>query len=269
MRNLFSTTLFIMVALLSVFSLPTQADTLAEKGRAIGDAHKDAVVTIQLVVKQKFSFPGSPSQENESKVESTATIISPDGLAVASLSEIDPTSVIEAMMAGNPQMQGMKMDTEIQDAKFLMSDGTEIPAEIVLRDKDLDLAFVRPMKKPESPMTYVNLDAPGEPLQLDQIITINRLGKVARRAHSYSVERIEAIVKKPRTFYIPGTSATNTGLGAPAFTLDGKPIGVFLVRAIKNTSGGGMFGRGDENIAVILLPAVDIKEAAAQAPPFK
>ena len=102
MRNLFSATFYIMVALLSVNSSSAQADTLAEKGRAIGDAHKDAVVTIQLVVKQKFSFPGSPSRENESKVESTATVISPDGLAVASLSEIDPTSVIEAMMAGLP-----------------------------------------------------------------------------------------------------------------------------------------------------------------------
>ena len=264
-----SSVAFFMAVVFSVFSLAVQADDVSVKGRAIGDKNKDAVVTIQLVVKQKFSFPGSPSQDSESKVESTGTVISADGITVASLSEIDPTSVIEAMMAGNPQMQGMKMETEIQDAKLLLSDGSEVPAEIILRDKDLDMAFVRPVTKPETPMTFVDMSKSGEALQLDQVVSINRLGKVARRAHSYSIERIEAIVQKPRTFYIPGNAQTNTGLCTPAFNLDGDPIGVFLVRAIKDSSGGGMFGGGDSNVLVILLPAIDIQEAVAQAPPYK
>lgn len=268
MRILISKSL-LMVALFCAMTNGAYAESVAEKGRAVGDANKEAVVTIQLVVKQKFSFPGAPSQDNESKVESTGTVISAEGLTVASLSEIDPTSVIEAMMAGNPQMQGMKMETEIQDAKLLLSDGTEVPAEIILRDKDLDMAFVRPVDKPEKAMEFVDMSSPGEPKQLDQVLTINQLGKVARRAHSYSLERIEAIVKKPRTFYIPGNAQTNTGLGTPAFTLDGAPIGVFLVRTIKDSSGGGMFGRGDNNVSVILLPAADITDAASQAPPFK
>jgi hypothetical protein len=261
--------IFIMVTLLCATVMSVHADSLAEKGRAVGDANKEAVVTIQLVVKQKISFPGASSQDNESKVESTGTVISADGMTVASLSEIDPTSVIEAMMAGNPQMQSMKMETVIQDAKLLLSDGTEIPAEIILRDKDLDMAFVRPIKKPESAMKFVDMSSPGEPKQLDEVLSINQLGKVARRAHSYSLERIEAIVKKPRTFYIPARSQTNTGLGNPVFTLDGSPIGVFLVRTIKDSSGGGMFGGGDSNVSVILLPAADITDAASQAPPFK
>lgn len=245
------------------------ADQVAEQGRAILKKNKDSVITIELVVKQKFSFPGMPSQDSESKVESTGTVISADGLTVVSLSEVDPSSMMEAMMAGNPQMEGLKMETEVQDVTMLMSDGSEVLAEIILRDKDLDMAFIRPLEKAESAFTHVNLDDNGIPLQLDQVISVNKLGKVARRAHSISVERIDAIVTKPRTFYIPGKDPSNSGLGAPAFTLDGKFIGVFFMRAIKATGGGSMFGGAQNNVTIILLPAIDIQEAAEQAPPFK
>ena len=47
--------------------------------------------------------------------------------------------------------------------KILLDDGTEVPAEIVLRDKDLDLAFIRPKAKPASPMTSVDLTKSGPP----------------------------------------------------------------------------------------------------------
>src|SRR2546422_4160959 len=40
---------------------------------------------------------------------------------------------------------------------FRSDDGTEIPAEIVLRDRDLDLAFIRPKTKPANPMPAVDL----------------------------------------------------------------------------------------------------------------
>jgi hypothetical protein len=252
----------VVMALLGIM-VPAQsrADEAAEKGRAILEQYRDSVVTVQLVIKQTYSFPGSPTQEQESKVESTGTVISADGLTVVSLSEVDPSSLMEAMMSGNPQMNGFKMDTDVQDVKLLLTDGTEVPAEIILRDRDLDMAFVRPIKKPDSDFAHVNLEDGGTPLQLDQVITLNKLGKVARRAHSISIERIDAIVTKPRTFYVPGKSPTNTGLGSPAFTLEGKFIGVFFIRAIKATG-------AQDNVTVILLPAVDIQEAADQAPPF-
>lgn len=248
------------------------ADDIAETGRAILEQYRSSVITVELVLKQKISFPGSPSQDVETKVEATGTVIGADGLTVLSLSMVDPSSMMDIMMAGNPQMSGLKMDTEVQDTKMLLSDGTEVDAEVILRDRELDMAFIRPIKKSETEFGHVNLDDPGIPLQLDPVISVNKLGKVAMRAHSISVERIDAIVTKPRTFYIPGKDPSSTGLGAPAFTLDGKCIGIFVLRAIKSTGSGGMgsmFGGGQDNIAAILLPAIDIKEAASQAPPYK
>ena len=252
----------ILLAGLATFAA---ADEVADAGRAILEKNKDAVVTVKLVVKQQFSMPGRGSRDNEQKSEATGTVIGPDGLTVLSLSEADPSAMMQALMGGMGADLDFKIETEIEDVKILMTDGTEIPAEMILRDKDLDLAFVRPREKPSEPMTWVDFSDSGTAEVLDQVITLNRLGQVAARAHSASVERIEAVVKRPRTFYIPGKDPTNTGLGSPAFTLDGKVIGIFVMRAVKATSGAGMQGA----TAAIVIPAEDILEAAEQVPPFE
>jgi hypothetical protein len=63
------------------------------------------------------------------------------------------------------------------------------------------------------------------------------------------------------------------GLGAPAFSLDGKVVGVFVLRAIASSDPGSMMGgmmnSMQDNLAGILLPAAQIVEGASQAPPFE
>lgn len=261
-----SITKYLLVAVFSciVFMGQVSADEIAEKGREILAQYRDSVVTIQLVVKQTISGPGFPSREMESKVEITGTVISADGLTVVSLSEVDPA----AMMARMTDMSDIKMDTDIQEVTMLMLGGDEVSSEVILRDNDLDLAFIRPLKKPDTPFSYVSLEESGAPLQLDPVITVNRLGTVARRAHSISVERIDAIVTKPRTFYLLGSSQTSTGLGCPVYKLDGRVIGVLFMRAIKSTTTSSFSG-GNDTVASIVLPAIDILEAAEQVPAFE
>lgn len=265
-------TSLLTVVLAALLSAPeVAADDVSKSGRRILETHQDAVVTVLLVIKQKVSFPGMASQESESKVEATGTVVSAEGLTLVSLSQTDPSSIMQIIMEGQGRGD-LQMETEIRDVQIMLTDGTEVPAEIILRDQDLDMAFARPLTPPDAPFAFIDLSKTGEPQYLDQIITLNRLGKVAGRVHSASIERIEAIVEKPRVFYIPGNDATNTGLGSPAFTLDGDFIGTFLLRAIKSTGGGrsrSMFGGASDNMLSILVPAEDIAYAVEQAPPFK
>ena len=259
---------FTVVALLGMM-LPLgvcSGDEAAERGRDILSANRDAVVTLQVVINQKISFPGAASQNRESKSESSGTVISPDGLTLMSLSETDPSSIVEAMMAGSGQ--NVQMETEVRDIKILLQDGTEVPAEVILRDKDLDMAFVRPVTKPATPLKCVDIENAGTPNVLDQVIALNRLGQVAGREYSASVERIETIVKRPRTLYIPGDDPTLTGLGSPVFTLDGKFVGVSLLRVVSGAGGGSVLGGQRDNVLAVIVPASDIAEGAAQAPPF-
>lgn len=260
-----------VLAACALVAAPSRADEIAEQGRSILGSHQDTVVTLRIVLNQKMSFPGMGSRNNESKVEATGTVIAPDGLTVMSLSETDPSALMKAMMAGSGQADQLQMETEIRDVQIMLEDGTEIPAQVILRDQDLDMAFVRPIEKPEMEFPHVDLEAGGAPEYLDPVITLNRLGSVANRAYAVSIERIQAIVERPRKFYIPGNAPTQTGLGSPVFTVEGDFVGVLLLRVVSGEASGGlgsMLG-GNENVAAIIVPAIDIADGAAQVPPYE
>lgn len=238
------------------------ADEDAAAGREILKNNMAAVVTVQMVVKVSSSFGGGNTQEQESKEEATGTIIRPDGLTVLSLSSTDPSSIFKTMSGGDANF---KMDAQLNDIKLLLHDNTEIPAEVVIRDVELDLAFLRPLVKPAAPLAFVDLQAnQGTVELLDRVVTLNRLGRVANRVFSASFEYIDAVVEKPRTYYIPGNDPTSTSQGSPVFRLDGKVVGLFVLRAISAEAGEG--GRRNSVIPII-LPAADIAEGLGQIPP--
>jgi hypothetical protein len=257
-----------VLALLPGLMHQSRADEIADKGREIFKKHQHAVLTVQVVVKMKFSVPGLGGQDNESKQDVTATVVDPSGLAVLSLSSIEPGNMLENLMAGMADEDAkFKMETELTDVKMLLDDGSELPAEVVLRDKDLDLAFVRPKTKPASPMAALDLTKSSTAQVLDQVITLNRLGKAAGRAYAVSVERITAVVQKPRLFYIPDSTMTSTSQGSPGFTTDGNLLGIFVIRSVSSKgSGMSMFSMQPEGLTGIILPAADVLKAAKQAP---
>ncbi|MBI4560323.1 MAG: trypsin-like peptidase domain-containing protein [Candidatus Hydrogenedentes bacterium] len=248
-----------------VIAISSFGDDTATAGRAVIEQYKDAVVTVKLVIKMKLAMPGGPSQEDESKAEITGTVIDPSGLTVVSLSTTDPFSIYRVTM-GDAGEEADRMQSDLSDVKITLSDGTELPAKVVLRDKDWDLAFIRPLKKLDAPTAAVDLAQAASPQILDEVLVLNRLGRVASRVNAAGVGRIEGIVAKPRTFYIPNQGLGRQTLGAPLFSLDGKVLGIAVLRAIRTEGSSGRFGRGSEGIMSIVLPAGDVLETAKQAP---
>jgi S1-C subfamily serine protease len=253
---------------LALLAAPSRADELADKGRAVFKNNQHVVVTVSVVIKSKFSMGGFGGPANESRQDLTGTVLDPDGLTVLALSATDPGQMVQNLMSGlSDDDTKFKMETELSDVKILLDDGTEVPAEVVLRDKDLDLAFVRPKAKPASPMAALDLTQAAKAELLDQVIALNRLGSAAGRAYAASIERISAIVQHPRLFYVPESSLTTTTLGAPAFTLEGKPLGIFVMRSTKSHGSAlGMLSMRPDNLTGIIVPAEDVLKAAKQAP---
>jgi len=260
----------LLVCALGLTAISTRADEVAEKGRAIFKQHEHSVVTVEIVIKSKLSMGGMGAQANESRQDVTGTVMDPSGLTVVSLMSIDPEQMMQSVLGGmGGDESKFKMETELSDVKILLQDGSELPAEVVLRDRDLDLAFIRPKTKPASPLPPVDMAQSGKAQVLDQVIAVNRLGTAAARAYSATVERIAAVVERPRLFYVPETSLTSTALGSPAFTLDGKFLGLFVVRAVKSAGGGSLMAMASQqnNLTGIIVPADDILKAAKQVPP--
>ena len=252
-----------------LLSLPAFGDDVAQSGRQIAAKWQDAVVTVQLVIKSGMSYEGGEGQKRESKTEATGTVIDASGLTVISLAATNPSEFFEEMMASEDSEFKMNFSSEVTDVKILLPDGQELPANIVLRDKDFDLAFVRPKEKPAKTLAYVDFTKAVKPGLLDQTVTLYRLGTVASRSIAGCVDRIQSVVEKPRTYYVPGANSESASLGAPVFAIDGNPIGVLLVRTRRTGPSeesswfSGMSGMG---LTYMVLPAADVLEAAKQAP---
>lgn len=250
------------VAALLAIPAANAADDFASKARPVFEKNKEAVVTVQLVIRSKVSMGGN-DQSNEARQEVTGTVIDPSGLVVLSLSVTDPGQFVRRMLSDDNSR--IKIETELADLKILMPDGTEVPAEVVLRDADLDLAFLRPKTKPASPMVAVDLNNSGKAEVLDEVLSINRLGRAAGRAYAASTERISAVMQRPRLLYVPMAGMTTTALGSPSFTADGKVLGIFVVRAMRE-SGSGQTGGQPGNVTATIIPAAEVLKVSKQAP---
>jgi hypothetical protein len=254
---------------------PVQADVLAEKGRQVLNKHQEAVVAVRVVLKVGVSMGGQTAPKREQKIETTGVVIDPSGLIVASYATVDPTESLKsaygAALAGRGgRAEDMVFETEITDLKIVLSDQSEIAGQVVLRDADLDLAFIRPTDKPAKPFVAVDLAQNAKLQILDEVVVMNRLGKVGNRVPAVSLGRIEAVLSKPRIFYVLGQTTWGYSLGAPVFTLDGKVAGLVLLRNTKadlDTTRGFLFDNLSKfGMMPVILPAEDIQETAKNAP---
>lgn len=248
-----------------------RGDEMAEAGRAVLKAHEQSVVTLQLVISQEMSMGGRQAGGDEEKTEVTGTVISPDGLIVASLVTTDPGDMMANLMgaaAGMPE--GMSFNTSIKDARVRLADGHELPCRVVLRDKDLDLIFFRLADKPESPLPAIDVAKSGSAQALDEVVIVNRLGHVAGRAAAASISRISAVVEKPRKYFVVGQDTGMAGLGSPVFAADGGFLGMLGLRSIPAQGRPGMsamLGGGMSlGLLPVVVPAAQVAETAAQAP---
>jgi hypothetical protein len=244
-----------MVALIA----PAPADELAAAGRQLAAKWKNAVVTVQLVLKVADPSEGEGAQQ-EIKIDSTGTVIDPSGLVVVALSAAIPTE-----SAASGEEDGGDSSTEVKDAKIILNDGTEIPSKVVIRDRELDLAFVRPIDKPAKPLDAVDFAKGAKVDLMDQIIALHRLGTVASRSIAACPDRVQAVIEKPRTFYAPGFPIMAASLGAPVFAVDSAPVGLLLLRSLPGGSDAIGSGMSSMGVMYIVLPCADVLEASKQA----
>jgi hypothetical protein len=257
------TIVVICVAVAGLLAPPTvaHADELGSAARAISAADGDAIVAVRVTIKYRMAVEGEEQQEEENTSEVTATVLDPSGLAVCALSEVDPSHRMKMMGQGG---DNLKFEADVTGVQFVLGEGKEIPGKIVLRDQDLDLAFIRPTEPQSAPFKAVDLTQSASPEVMDQLVVLGRLGEAANRSPYVAMDRITAIVTKPRTLYVAGISTWVAGLGIPAFTLDGKVVGITVMRSIPSAAGSS--GEGGATSMPVLLPAADVLKVAQQAP---
>lgn len=252
------------VAAIVLAGFPMLAGAADEKTTATAkqvlNNHKDCVVWVEAVAKMQMTGMGAEmGHGQEQKVEAHGVVVDPSGLAVVALSQIDQGQ----MMAGfQVNGQEIKVKTDFSDVKIRLADGTEVPAKIVMKDSDLDLAFVMPDKTDEktkaAKFAPLDLAKSGKAAILDDIIVLSRLGKSLDNQPAVFLGNVSAVVNKPRTFYF----AMVLSFGSPVFTADGKLLGITVMR---KAADGGRGAMNMMSFMPVILPAEEIAEIAKQA----
>lgn len=254
--------IFLLALLFSLFlSSKNHADDISSAGTALKTKFESCVVTVNLVIKQKITVQGREMNKNETKSEVSGTVIDPSGLLVVSLTSTDPASLINKLQGRQSNDNQFKYENEITDIKIKLGDGQEIAGKIALRDEDLDLAFIQPIEKSVS-FSYVDIKQSIQPQLLDQCFSLTRLGKIGNWNVAVIPDRIEAIIEKPRMVYLSNSNR----LGSPIFSVDGKFIGLIVLRALQSETQSNplMWLTGDIGFMPVIIPASDISETAKQ-----
>ena len=167
-----------------------------------------------------------------------------------SLTALDPSEFATAQLSrGRGAGGAINVTTEPSELRYRLADGREVPVRVVLRDKELDLAFLRPMEKPAAPMPAIDTAAAKVRAV---VISVQRLPEVAGWQSTAMFFSVQAVVEKPRTFYF----LTGGTAGSPVFDTRGRFVGIVL--RLKNEADAA-------NAPFIVLPASDIREVAKQA----
>jgi hypothetical protein len=225
--------------------------------RAIFAKAQKSVVTVKLVV--KISANG---HDQEQKVETFATVIDAQGLMVLAAAAVDPAAMMRQSMRGRPGSPELKFESSVTESTVLLPDGTEIDADVVLKDADLDLAFLRPREDGRT-FDFVTLKPVKTlPAALEPILLVGRFGQNASRQPWMETVRMKAVVKGPRIYGLVDSDGSEA-LGTVAYALDGTPLGVFVTKTAGSASEVRRMGGGDDH--VILRTADDVLEIAEQA----
>jgi S1-C subfamily serine protease len=236
--------------------LPAASETQAAAGRALVKRYADAIVSVELVVTLKVKMDGREMPPREQRIEVNGTVISPGGLTVTTLGQVDPQATLEALRGGASGGRMEILGSDFKEVKLRLADGKEVPARFVLKDADLDLAFMAPEANAENSareFPFVKLDEVAEGALLGDFFYIGRASKIQQRVPLVRTSEIIGIVEHPRRLYML-TEQAPQWMGTPVFNAAGRVLGITLQH----------FANGQRS-GLIVLPAEDIAEMAKQA----
>jgi hypothetical protein len=251
----------VLLSLAVAVALPARAedDQLVKTARKTLQTYEKAIITLSTVIKIEIKGADS-SGGHEQRTHCLATIVDPSGLAVAPLSNVAPSARISR---GG---RSIEIACQVQEVKYRLTDGTEVPARLVLKDEDLDLAFLAPLKPfdkaTQAKTAFVPLsDSVPQPELLDATILISRTSEDLNYIPMLTLGRILSLVSTPRTCYI----SSSGNLGMPVFNQQGKLLGMICWCVKTEGNDGNVSLRPTGVFGQLILPVADIQRLVPQA----
>jgi hypothetical protein len=252
--NILSTFRFLIPVLFSSITVSAFGEknkSTIEVWRSLLDKQSESVTWVSVTVRIEVSAGGRSFPPSERKLEALGTVLAKDGLTVLSLNEVDPSDSILSRMRSPGDI-----NVNYTEVLILRPDGSEIKADFLLKDEDLDLAFIKPINAGQSldnPNLFKNVfyqESETPEIQvLDEVVSLGKLGRNLYRKSTLQRGWVNAVITKPRDYYV----VENVTPGTPVFDSQGKWVGITAFRK-----------EGGKPSGVITVPAKDVMEIAEQ-----
>jgi S1-C subfamily serine protease len=251
-------------------ALPLAAQTAGPDLAKVLAERAPAVVTVQVVVQIKMSgeMGSAIGEKQEFQTEASCVAIDPKGLVLCSNTLLGGyMSIVQRAMGGKVEMTA----TPTQIKVFVADDPKPLEAKLLVRDSDLDLAWLQVTAPEGRTFAYVDLARSATPKVGDPFVAVRRLDKYFDRTPTVYEGKIGGTIKKPRTLYVP-TSTVESAFGLPALTPTGEVLGILVLQLPDELSDeAGPFGRLGASARLqdmahgFILPAADVVKATKRA----
>lgn len=252
------------IAIVTALLHPSQAEAIEPSvAREVKTKHESTMVTVRITLTERIVFVGEDSEYAEYVEESPGCIIRPDGCTLVPLSSTDPGRINDAIFG---DLEDMQVKSELKAISVLFPDGAEVPMKLALRDQDLDIAFLLPLKPLDKPALHLSLDDLATVDVFDEVISLGRGGMIEGRTCTGYIDRIAWLIDKPRRMY--------GAVGEPGsivFTAEGRPVGIHVYRfqTVNTPASNAWFSSGEDNYTVVLLPLGAALQAMEQLESLK
>ncbi len=208
----------LVTAAMAALTPASSAEPLEEAYASLLSTKAPVVVNVKFVLKLKGSWG-----ERERESEITGVMIDAKGIVLCSNMSVGGFATY---------LQGRVGDVSVtpSDIKVLIDGDTEgVEAELIARDTELDLAWIRIKKPDEKGYAYQDFGKAATPRLGDLLLCVRRMGKYFDRTAAIVSGRLAGITKKPRDLYVPAGEIAGA-MGLPVYTTQGEVVGVLVVQ---------------------------------------
>lgn len=235
------------------FSFPAAAGSVqaddAATYRTLAKEHAPALVTVKFLLRMESQYG-----KRESENEITGIMIDPKGL----------------ILCANSRLGGARRGGSVTplDMKILIGDDIEgIPAKVLARDTELDLAWVKIKDPGDRTFQFIDLSKSAQPQVGDKILALRRMAKFFDRTPVVSDGRIAGHARKPRELLIP--SGLTLEPGQPVFAENGKLVGVVVLQLPEDdeieANPTAFMAMRQDILSGLILPTAQIASATERA----
>jgi hypothetical protein len=223
-------------------ALSAQEETVEAKARKLMEQYKGALVVVTAKGALKAKTGGDPLPDRDQQRRTLGVTVGDDGLLVVSNSAIDASVGLAGQQAqmDDKVVTIVSAQTDFSEIEVSYGDTTLLHGRVVRQDVEADIAFILPdpaeVKALGKRFDKVDLSQFAATADAaDQVVGLSRSSAVYGYMPTLLIGRITGVFKGDRTFFVTDAGSAQ---GVPVFTLDGKPVGMTVVRIIEGQPSG-------------------------------